>query len=97
VTGVQTCALPIYQPVDASTITAGNFSLSPSGAVTGATLLTQSSGILSVTSFTGEAYAVIKITSDTDLAGRNVTAKTGVKDLAGNPVVTGTGDTVTLP
>jgi hypothetical protein len=85
------------QPVDPSTITATNFSLYP-GTVTDAALLTQSSGTLCATSFGGAAYAVVRITSDTDLITDTVvTAKTGVKDLAGNPVVSGTGDTVTLP
>ncbi len=85
------------QPVDPSTITAANFSLSGAGTVTEATLLTQSSAVLSGASFGVAAYAVVRITSDTDLTGVTVTAKTGVKDLSGNSVVSGTGNTVILP
>lgn len=84
------------QPIDAATVTATNFSLS-AGTVTGAALLTSSSANLTA-SFTGNVFSIVKITSDTDfVGGETLTVGTGVKDLAGNPVVAGTGDTVVLP
>ncbi|MGB9613618.1 MAG: Ig-like domain-containing protein, partial [Candidatus Margulisiibacteriota bacterium] len=85
------------EPVDPSTITAGNFTHS-AGTVTGATLLTSSSSNLSSGVWSGDVFSIVKIISDTDFAaGHTITVRTGVKDLAGNPVVTGTGDSVTIP
>jgi len=90
------------QPVDSSTIAAANFEHNDStgtkkGTVVSATLLTSSSSNLSSV-WTGNVYSIVKVVSDTDFAQNDqIKVLTGVKDLAGNQVASGTGDTVSIP
>jgi len=84
------------EPIDRSTITTGNFTLS-AGAVTNVELLTTSSGDLDPgTVWAGSVYSIVKVTSDTDLVATvTVNIGTGVKDLAGNAIPAAT--TVAIP
>jgi hypothetical protein len=84
----------LNQPVDPTTVS-GNIEIS--GVTLTASLLTQSSDDLG--EWVGLSdYAVIKIDAgSTDIRGKTVTLKTGLKDLSGNAVVSGIGDTITLP
>ncbi|KPJ68739.1 hypothetical protein AMJ44_05535, partial [candidate division WOR-1 bacterium DG_54_3] len=89
------------QPVDPSTILATVFQHTDvgdvtKGLVTNATLLTSSSSNLSGI-WPGNLFSIVKITSDTDFALTDkIKVSTAVKDLAGNPVVSGTGDEVSI-
>lgn len=76
------------EPIDPASIAAGNFSLDGGLNVVSATFLTNC--------FTGISLnwnGLVEIVASGDLTGRTLTVTSGVKDLAGNGVATGTGDT----
>jgi hypothetical protein len=84
------------EPVDASTITAGNFTISGGLTITGAELLTSSSADLDPGAvWTGSVYSIVKLTASAAVSTNTITIGTGVKDLAGNAIPAGT--TVTIP
>ncbi|KPJ68740.1 hypothetical protein AMJ44_05540 [candidate division WOR-1 bacterium DG_54_3] len=90
------------QPIDPNTISASYFSHTDSldevkGTVTDATHLTSSSSNLSGV-WPGNLFSIVQITTDTDfVVNDKIKVITNVKDLAGNPVVSGTGDEVSIP
>jgi hypothetical protein len=87
----------VEEPLDASSVTAGNFKIVTDGAhaasginVLSATLLTNSSGELGVTGVT-IARSIIKIVADAAITGGTLDVEVssgGIKDLAGNTVTT---------
>jgi len=94
-TDTKVAYIAFYEPINALTVTATNFAYS-AGTITKAALLTSSSGNLTA-SWGTNVYSVVKLTSDTAFSASDlITVEAGVKDLAGNPVVTGTGDTATI-
>jgi hypothetical protein len=80
----------INEPVDIATLVPGNFTL------TGGLTVQQINHLTSCASpglFTGTYFEIV---ASGALAGQTMTMEVGVKDLAGNPVVAGTGDTKTF-
>jgi len=78
----------LNEPIDPASVVAGNFSLDGGLNVVSATFLTNCFEGISL-----NWRAVVEIVADGDLTGRTLTVTSGVKDLAGNGVETGTGDT----
>ena len=88
----------LKEPVQISTI-AGNFSLTAGGgtSIVGATLLTQSSGNLSLFGGGTDVFAIVKIETSTDMdATTQITIGSGVKDLAGNSISLNGNAAITL-
>lgn len=84
--------LGLSEPVNPATVS-GNVTIS--GVTLTATLLTQSSGYLAPFP---KFMSVIKLDAGTtDITGKTVTITSGLKDLAGNAPVAGSGDTIVLP
>jgi len=84
------------EPIDASSLSAGNFTITAGGgSIVSVALMTNSSTDLGLLS--GDDYAIVKVTTDTDLTagGPRTLNINGVKDLAGNTMFT--GRTVSLP
>lgn len=84
------------EPIDPSSVAATNFTI-PGVVVNNVTVMARSSADLGF--FGGSDLSLLLVETDTDLTvgGPRTLTVTGVKDLAGNAVVTGTGDSVVIP
>jgi hypothetical protein len=92
ITDANTAYIAFVEPVDAATATnIANYSIA-GGNVLSATLMTNSSAVL--TTFAAGTYAIIKIQADIAVVGAAITSKLGgVKDLAGNTALADTSAT----
>ncbi|OGC11530.1 hypothetical protein A3K48_03365 [candidate division WOR-1 bacterium RIFOXYA12_FULL_52_29] len=89
--------LGIQEPIDESTITTGNFSITAGGGTSIASVFVLDNSSIKLTDFGGTVYCVLRIETTTDMdAATTIKMGSGVKDLSGNIPSAGVNDAITL-
>jgi hypothetical protein len=92
---VKKAYVAFQEPIDPTTVSSTEFSISGGPHIVNVTLLTRGSSDLGL--LAGRDYSILLVETDSDLGmGAYTLTATGIKDLAGNSMITGEGDTVVL-